>query len=435
LRSLDTGGQPEHGCHRSTSYLNGRAQFWAIVRSCLAVRATTEIALLKFKTYQDSLHWTSTQASTGGAPEIEAAKSAKLQLERTLSALLLSENLVVLTGSGTSLCVKDTAGNAIAPTMGQLWTKLSSATPRFGEILTKVHHPSDASGEPVKDIEMLLSRCQIAVELIADTQISDFIVSAEKMISSSCNFLDLLPPNSGLPTHEAFLRKIARRPVRLPRTKLFTTNYDLCFETAASRAGYVLIDGFSHTLPQSFEGGNFTFDLVRREGVTDAPIFASNVLQFLKLHGSVDWHRENDGTVSRRQSPAKPVMIYPKSAKFKSSYEQPYFEMMSRFQTALRVPNTGVLIVGFGYNDSHLVGPIDSALRTNASLRLLTVGPSYESTLPGLVAEMNKLIEAGDRRLTLLSGTFEDLVEIVPDLTSVSEEELHQSRIKGMVTK
>lgn len=391
--------------------------------------------MLKFKTYQDSLHWTLTQASTGGASDIEAAKTAKAQLERTLSSLLLSENLVVLTGLGTSLCVKDVSGNAIAPTMGDLWTKLSSATPRFSEILAKVHQPTDASGAPVKDIEMMLSRCQIAVELNADAQISDFLVAAEKMITSSCSFLELLPPNSGLPTHEAFLRKIARRPVRLPRTKLFTTNYDLCFETAASRAGYVLIDGFSHMLPQRFDGGNFTFDLVRREAVADAPVYASNVLQFLKLHGSVDWDRENDGTVSRAQSPSKPVIIYPKSAKFKSSYEQPYFEMMSRFQSALRVPNTGVLIVGFGYSDSHLVGPIDSALRTNASLRLVTVGPSYESTLPGLVAEMNKLIEMGDRRLTLVAGTFEELVEMIPDLTSVSEDELHQARIKGMVSK
>ncbi len=391
--------------------------------------------MLKFKTYQDSLHWTPTQASTGGPQEIEAAKSAKIQLERTLSSLLLSENLIVLTGLGTSLCVKDASGNPIAPTMGDLWTKLSSATAQFDEILTKVHQPIDTSGGPVKDIEMLLSRCQIAVELTADAQISNFLAAAEKTISSSCSFLDLLPPNTGLPTHEAFLRKIARRPVRLPRTRLFTTNYDLCFETAASRAGYVLIDGFSHTIPQRFDGGNYTFDLVRREGVTDAPIYASNVLQLLKLHGSVDWQRENDGTVSRRQSPAKPVIIYPKSAKFKSTYEQPYFEMMSRFQGALRLPNTGVLIVGFGYNDSHLVGPIDSALRTNASLRMVTVGPSYESALPGLVVEMNKLIEAGDRRLTLIAGTFEELVEMVPDLSSVSEEELHQARIKGMVSK
>jgi len=391
--------------------------------------------VLKFKTYQDSLHWTPTQASTNDDKEIAAAKLAKGQLERILSSLLLSENLVVLTGLGTSLCVKDASGNAVAPTMGDLWGKIASETTDFDAILKKVNQPKDASGIPVKDIEALLSRCQIAVELNNDAALSTFLAAAEKTIASSCGFLDLLPPNTGLPTHEAFLRKIARRPVRLPRTKLFTTNYDLCFETAASRAGYALIDGFSHTLPQQFDGGNFTFDLVRREGVSDAPVYASNVLQLLKLHGSVDWNRDASGSVSRRHKPNKPVIIYPKSEKFKSSFEQPYFEMMSRFQAALRVPNTGLLVVGFGYSDSHLVGPIDSALRTNASLRLATVAPSYETTRPDLVEEMSKLIEAGDRRLTLIAGNFEELVEVVPDLTTISEEELHQNRVKTMVTK
>jgi hypothetical protein len=391
--------------------------------------------VLKFKTYQDALHWTATQASTDGANEIEAAKLAKGQLERNLSSLLLSENLVVLTGLGTSLCVKDGSGNSVAPTMGDLWSKIASETTDFDRILTAVNHPTDASGDPIKDIEALLSRCQIAIELKSDAILSTFLMAAEKTIASSCGFLDLMPPNTGLPTHEAFLRKIARRPVRLPRTKLFTTNYDLCFETAASRAGYALIDGFSHTLPQQFDGGNFTFDLVRREGVSDAPVYASNVLQLLKLHGSVDWDRTSTGTVTRHHKPNKPVIIYPKSAKFKSSFEQPYFEMMSRFQSALRVPNTGLLVVGFGFSDSHLVGPIDSALRTNASLRLATVAPTYETSRPDLVEEMSKLIEAGDRRLTLIAGTFEELVEVVPDLTSVSEEELHQSRVKSMVSK
>lgn len=391
--------------------------------------------MLKFKTYQDSLHWTATQAPAGDDKETEAAKLAKGQLERILSSLLLSENLVVLTGLGTSLCVKDSTGNSVAPTMGDLWNKISSETTDFDKIVKTVNQPTDASGKPIKDIETLLSRCQIAIELKNDANLSTFLTAAEKTIASSCGFLDLLPPNTGLPTHEAFLRKIARRPVRLPRTKLFTTNYDLCFETAASRAGYALIDGFSHTLPQQFDGGNFTFDLVRREGVSDAPVYASNVLQLLKLHGSVDWNRDSTGTVSRQNKPAQPVIMYPKSAKFKSSFEQPYFEMMSRFQSALRVPNTGLLVVGFGFSDSHLVGPIDSALRTNASLRVATVAPSYETSRPDLVEEMSKLIVAGDRRLTLIAGNFEELVEAVPDLTSMSEEELHQNRVKGMVSK
>ena len=217
---------------------------------------------MKFKTFQDSLHWTATEASTAGTEEVEAAKAAKAQLERILSSLLLSENLVVLTGLGTSLCLKDATGkNSIAPTMGDLWKKIAEAKD-FEKLLEGARQPKEPSGAWIEDIETLLSRCQMAVELNGDAAIAAFVKLAEKTIADSCSFLSLLPPGAGLPVHEAFLRKIARRPVRLPRTKLFTTNYDLCFETAAGRAGYSLIDGFSHTLPQCFDGSNFTYDLV-----------------------------------------------------------------------------------------------------------------------------------------------------------------------------
>ena len=341
---------------------------------------------MKFKIFQDSLHWTATEASTGGAQEMEAAKTAKAQLERLLSSLLLSENLIVLTGLGTSLCLKDATGkNSIAPTMGDIWKKVAGSVKDFDKILGEARQPKEPSGAWIEDIETLLSRCQMAVELNGDASIAAFVKLSEKTIAESCSFLNLLPPGTGLPAHEAFLRKIARRPVRLPRTKLFTTNYDLCFETAAGRAGYSLIDGFSHTLPQYFDGSNFTYDLVRREGTADVPAYAPNVLHLLKMHGSVDWNRDANGIVSRQAVPTSPVIMYPKSAKFKASFEQPYFEMMARFQNALRTPNTGLLVVGFGFNDSHIVGPMRSALSANASLRIIAVAPSYETKQPEFV--------------------------------------------------
>ena len=171
---------------------------------------------------------------------------------------------------------------------------------------------------------------------------------------------------------------------------------------------------------------------MRREGVADAPAYAPNVVHILKMHGSVDWNRDANGLVSRHTAPANPVILYPKGAKFKASFEQPYFEMMARFQSAVRTPNTGLLVVGFGFHDSHLVGPMQSALRANASLRMIAVAPSYETKKPEFIMEMDRLIEAGDRRLTLVAGDFEALVKAIPDLTSVSEEELHQARTRSL---
>ena len=280
---------------------------------------------MKFKTFQHSQHWTPTAAASASPEDVETAKAAKGQLERLISSVLLSENLVILTGLGTSLCLKDATGkNSIAPTMADLWAKISAAAgTAFIDILKQVNQPLLPSSDWSPDVETLLSRVQMAIELSGDASLAAFLKMAEGIIAESCSFLQHLPSGAGLPVHESFLRKIARRPVRLPRTKLFTTNYDLCFETAAGRAGYTLIDGFSHTLPQQFDGVNFTYDLVRREGAADAPTYAPNVLHLLKLHGSVDWNREAGGAVSRHHNPPSPVIIYPKSGSLRLALSNP----------------------------------------------------------------------------------------------------------------
>jgi SIR2-like domain len=385
---------------------------------------------MKFKTYQESKMWTDTQPTAADPTAVEAAKRAKEQLESVLSSVLLSENLVILTGLGTSMCIKDSAGNSVAPTMSDLWGKTKSSTKDFDGVLAAVHHPRESTGSWKEDIETLLSRCQMSIELEDNATIREFIAKTEDLIVKSCSFLNLLPAGSGLSTHEAFLRKIARRPVRFQRTKLFTTNYDLCFETAAGASGFVVIDGFSHTSPQEFDGMHFGYDIVRRDPETEVPSYIPNVIQLLKLHGSVDWDRLPTGQIQRAIDPKRPVIIYPRNAKFESSYNQPYFEMMSRFQSALRLPNTGLLIIGFGFNDAHLVGPLNSALRSNTSLRLVAVAPSYETKRPAFIQSLHSLIEAGDRRLALLATGFEELVAHIPDLKAPSEEEQHISRLK-----
>jgi SIR2-like domain len=385
---------------------------------------------MKFKSYQDSKVWTETKAATTDATAMEVAKRAKEHLEYILSSILLSENLIILTGSGTSLCIKDAAGNCVAPTMRDLWDKAKRSTKDFDAVLTAVYHPKEPTGEWKEDIETLLSRCQMSIELEDNAVIREFIASTEDLIVKSCSFLNLLPVGTGLPIHEAFLRKIARRPARAQRAKLFTTNYDLCFETAAGASGFVVIDGFSHASPQEFDGMHFGYDIVRRDSETEVPSYISNVVQLLKLHGSVDWDRLATGQIQRSTAPKRPVIIYPRNAKFESTYSQPYFEMMSRFQSALRLPNTGLLIVGFGFNDAHLVGPLTSALRSNTSLRFMAVAPSYETKEPQFVQSLQSLIEAEDRRLTLMAAGFEEFVSLIPDLKAPSEEEQHLARLK-----
>jgi len=131
----------------------------------------------------------------------------------------------------------------------------------------------------------------------------------------------------------------------------------------------------------------------------------------------------------RSTGPGKPVIIYPRDTKFETSYQQPFLEMMARFQAALREPNTGLLICGFGFNDPHLVEPIVTALRSNVSLRVVVANPVIEATKSKALKWLQGLVDQDDHRITLLELTFEKLVTLIPDLVSKTEAELHLERI------
>ena len=356
------------------------------------------------------------------------------QLRQSLTEFLRSPNLIVLTGLGTSLCIKDNSGKKLAPTMGDLWDAIETkVTPRvFAEICNRVRHRKETdpdSGEEcfVADIELLLSKCLIFNQYKPSPEIRKFIKQAEAVIVDLCDFLD---DSATLAVHEAFLRRIGRRPTRHPRTKLFTTNYDAAFETAASRIHFTVVDGFSHTMPQEFDSGYFAYDLVRRDDDGSAPNFIPNVFHLYKLHGSIDW-KQDDERIIKQVSPEKPVLIYPRHSKFELSYESPFLDLMSRFQGSLRQTETSLLVIGFGFNDKHLTQPILSAIRSNVGLRTIVVSPSLEGSENDAVALIESLISAGDSRLGLVAATFEEFVPFLPDLVSETEEEKHRKRLKG----
>jgi hypothetical protein len=338
--------------------------------------------------------------------------------------ILLSENLLILCGLGSSLCVT-TGGKRLAPMMTDLWAAAERLCgDQFDSLKATVRYVRPASGRD--DIELLMSQCQLSQRFSPNPVIEEFITATEANIVERCGFVG---PEADLSTHEAFLRKVARRSTRLPRVKVFTTNYDLCFEHAAARSRFVVIDGFSHTQQQHFDGGYYTYDVVRRDREHDAPEYIPNVFHLYKLHGSLDWQRDGSEIV-KATKPAKPLIIYLGESKFQSSYDQPFLEMMSRFQMALREPNTALLVCGFGFNDQHVAEPILAAARSNVSLRIAIVDPAADN-IGGAAAELRDWVNAGDTRLGFMQGRFEELVPLLPDVIARSEQEVHEERVRG----
>ncbi|HEX5309266.1 MAG TPA: SIR2 family protein [Solirubrobacteraceae bacterium] len=351
-------------------------------------------------------------------------EASRNELDGRLRQLLGAERLLVLAGLGTSLSIETPAGGNPAPAMDGLWNR---AKDRVGqERWSAALVAAGWQDEFADDIELLLSRCQMSLSLNYDAKIKDFVSDCEAEIVEACRFIN---SDTELPVHEAFLRRIARRPTRLPRAQLYTTNYDLAFETAASRTGFAVIDGFSHTAPQRFDSAYFDVDLaVRdRERAATAIEWMPNVLQLLKLHGSVDWEQTSSGVV-RTPQPKRPLIVYPRATKFEASYQQPFLEFMAKFQSALRQPDTGVLVIGSGWSDQHLAEPLLAAIRSNVRLSMLVVAPNLVDTKNEHIQKLIQFIRRGDRRLALLAATFQELVSELPELMPETEAEQHQVR-------
>ena len=394
---------------------------------------------MKVRSIQTGDAWLHVGDDSGGtAPDPGAAEA-----RRVLSSAVRSQNLAVLAGLGTSLCVMK-GGTRLAPTMQDLLTK---AKERFAELDEQElaidgFHWSDfekLSNVPkdCKDLEYFMSRATVAAGfLTADVakRIEGYLAEAEEVIR---NAVDFMKDDVELTVHQSFLRRVARRSSRRSRTKLFTTNYDLCFEMAARRSGFVVIDGFAFGNDARFDSAQFSYDVVRRSVTEERSDYIENLFHLHKLHGSVDWERQAGSPfISKKPGTRKPLLIYPRSDKYELAFSQPYIEMMGVFQSFVRLPSTTLLVIGFGFNDKHIAEPILAAVRGNLGLDIVIVSPDVEAASGNggnpYLGELLQLIEGGDGRISLIAAKFEEIVRLIPDIVSETELERHNQRLRNL---
>jgi hypothetical protein len=362
---------------------------------------------------------------------LAASKGAKEDLKTILLSSLQMQHVVVLAGSGTSLgpvtkgpsmwalwdyCVNENPGNG---------TPFGAPSPVAARVIAEIGYDLAVEKE---NIEALLSRCEAYLQVNKSPDVESFITDSKRVILRKCaEFIDPADA-SQLAAHRTFLHRLSRRRVRDSRLKLFTTNYDLCFETAAGRQGLVVLDGFSFSQPRQFDPRFFLYDIVRRPTTGDeigTPL--EGVFHMYKLHGSVNWSRkgENEIVVEQDPTPDSACLIYPAKGKYQQSYVQPHLELISQYFSVLREPNTCLIVIGFGFNDDHLSEPILAAVRTNPHLRLIVVNPAADD-LTSRPQEMNKywetlfnLTKQGED-VWLINARFGDFAEMIPDLKSLT---------------
>ena len=144
--------------------------------------------------------------------------------------------------------------------------------------------------------------------------------------------------------------------------------------------------------------------------------FISKVFHLYKLHGSLTWKRGNNEKIIQEKEPDNPLMIYPSSEKYESSYEQPYFEMMSRFQQALRKEETLLIVIGFGFGDKHIRNVVLEAVNQNPSFQLLIL--NYGNITPNENIKdffINKENFVVKRNINIVSGSFKEFTDNYPE--------------------
>lgn len=334
------------------------------------------------------------------------------------------KNLLVLSGAGSSM---DVGGLS----MCQLWNKTqekykiekTAETPEidgFKIIREAVKFESEES-----NLEALLSHIEGYSKFIEDLEIKIgdetrtlTIIKEEifELIKENCT---IPAPTENFP-HKTFLEKLLQRKQTNPRIKIFTLNYDLLFEYAATEVNAIVVDGFSFTFPRTFSGRYFDYDIVQREGskLKEEDNFVQRVFHLHKLHGSLNWERDcNDQKVKIKDKSNKPLMVYPRDAKYEDSYGQPFFEMMARFQRNLRKNNDTLLIcIGYSFNDKHINAAIEEALNQNPGFRLASIDPGIESKSISSSLKEIKRVALESEKILLTSETFSEFAKYYPEI-------------------
>ena len=146
--------------------------------------------------------------------------------------------------------------------------------------------------------------------------------------------------------------------------QIFTTNYDTVMEEYCIEANLVVANGFVPYRHLS----RYWSDVWTAE--------TANIVYLTKLHGSINWHRNNDGEIVEiggveQRSPDRDILIAPTEGA-KHYDGEPFSALMDRFRK--EIENVDVLLViGFSYRDDEIVRIIRSRLENG--MAMISVSP------------------------------------------------------------
>ena len=113
--------------------------------------------------------------------------------------------------------------------------------------------------------------------------------------------------------------------------------------------------------------------------VDSGSIGRSNDLTLLKLHGSINWAQDPDGSVRRAKvgSYMRPALIFGGINKLRA--DGPYLEMLWEWRSHLDKCDH-LVIIGYSFRDAHVNAIINRWHRQDAMKRITIIDPGYDPT-------------------------------------------------------
>lgn len=304
------------------------------------------------------------------------------RIEPWLSALLQSEHLSLLIGSGFTTAIQHlacgSADNGMDVTLRSKFAK---------QINKKAAESSEKAGRG--NIPNIEDKIRVMSELLQGLEIMEDTENANKLRKELNKIINNFTTNifsieNQIATAEddrrtnafnqltMFLMSFASRTGTRDRLNIFTTNYDRLIEAGADIAGIHLIDRFVGSLSPVFRSSRLDIDMYYNPpGIRGEPRYLEGVVKYTKLHGSIDWINTNNyirkiglpfgaGNIEPYLNapgfPASPskIMIYPNASKDRETSEYPYVELFRDFAASICRPNSTVVTYGYSFGDEHI---------------------------------------------------------------------------------
>ena len=169
--------------------------------------------------------------------------------------------------------------------------------------------------------------------------------------------------NPDLSNHVKFFEQLkARAYGRACTVWVWTTNYDLLLETAASIAGVQLENGFIGTTERYFAPETFH----QVSGVLESRTLGRKnfsqhnrlVVKLIKLHGSISWFKHGDMIFERHPSAidleTERIMVMPRRRKVMDTLSAPYDRLFALSRGVIGHQCKYLTSCGFSFSDDHI---------------------------------------------------------------------------------